>query len=130
MLQYITDVMQKISNMGDSSFHQTTFIYALYISYVLVAIAITGVVQLNSAYLETIQTFIKYYVSIFLMARFNPLVKTNFTQFDVKIAWSAGVFLFITTSIFQIIQSVISKHISANTSISKKNIQSAIHILI
>ena len=108
--------MVKISNLGESTLHQSTFIYSLYASYALVAIAVTGVVQVDPSYLEYIETFIKYYVSIFLMARFNPIVrdKTKFTAFDAKVAWSAGVFLFITTSAFQIIQAAISAKADIN----------------
>lgn len=110
MMRYIRDMLQRISNLGDSSFHQSTFIYALYASYALVAIAITGVMQVDPSYLQYIETFIKYYVSIFLMARFNPIVRetTKFTAFDAKVAWSAGVFLFITTSAFQLIQAAVA----------------------
>lgn len=102
--------------MGDSSLHQSAFMYALYASYVLVAIAITGVVHLDPAYLDTIETFIKFYVSIFLMARFNPLVRTKFTPFDAMIAWSAGLFLFVTTSVFQIVEATVYKQINIATS--------------
>ena len=109
MIRYIKDILEKISNFGNSSFHQITFEYALYVSYILFAIALTNIIQINPLYLSYIDTFIKYYVSLFLIARFNPIVsnKTKFTKFDAKIAWSAGVFLFITTSAFQIINNTI-----------------------
>lgn len=112
MLQYIKSLMQRLSNVSDLPLHKSVFIYAMYASYILIIIAITDVIYVDPSYLSTIDTFIKYYVSLFLIARFNPFVDTKFTDFDAKLAYSAGIFLLITTSAFQIIKSEVSKKIN------------------
>jgi hypothetical protein len=55
-------------------------------------------------YLEDLQYFVKIYISLFLIIRFNPLRKVEFTNLDRKIAFSAGLFLLGTTFINQILQ--------------------------
>jgi hypothetical protein len=51
-----------------------------------------------------LNSFIKYYVSLFLIIRFNPITNATlaFRDFDRKIVFSAGMFLFLTTSAMQI----------------------------
>jgi hypothetical protein len=50
-------------------------------------------------YLTDLQYYIKLYVSILLIWRFNPLRKIQFNELDKKIAFSAGIFLITTTAI-------------------------------
>ena len=53
-------------------------------------------------YLETLNTYFKIYISLFLIYRFNPFRSIQFTELDSKIAFSAGLFLFATTTISQL----------------------------
>ena len=46
-------------------------------------------------------TVMKYYVTIFLLLRFNPLTKTKFTDFDRRIVFSSAIFMLTTTTISQ-----------------------------
>jgi hypothetical protein len=55
-------------------------------------------------YLDTLQYYVKVYVSLFLMYRFNPFRSVKFTNLDAKIAFTAGALLFTTTYINAIIQ--------------------------
>ena len=50
----------------------------------------------------------KIYVSLFLIYRFNPLRRVNFTRLDAKIAFSAGLFLITTTAINTILKTYLS----------------------
>lgn len=59
-------------------------------------------------YLNTLESFMKIYVSLFLIYRFNPFRRVKFTGLDAKIAFSAGVFLLGTTAIHEIIKNYIS----------------------
>jgi hypothetical protein len=43
----------------------------------------------------------KYYVTGFLLIRFNPFVKTDFTEFDRRIVFSSALFLLATTAFNQ-----------------------------
>lgn len=69
---------------------------ATWLLYVVVALGIS----VNAPqYLHTLQTMVKLYISLFLMARFNPFRQVQFTELDSKIAFSAGAFLFATTTV-------------------------------
>ena len=60
-------------------------------------------------YLSFLDYYVKIYVSLFLILRFNPFRHVKFTSLDKKIAFSAGVFiLFATTSINQTLISYIN----------------------
>ena len=52
-------------------------------------------------FMELLDTSMKYYISLFLIIRFNPFSKSNFTNFDRKVVFSAGIFLITTTALGQ-----------------------------
>ena len=54
-------------------------------------------------YLNDLEYYIKIYVSLFLLYRFNPFRKIKFTELDRKIAFNAGIFLFSATTINNIL---------------------------
>lgn len=51
-------------------------------------------------YLGDLQYYVKIYVALFLIYRFNPFRHVKFTSLDRKIAFSAGAFL-LGTSLLQ-----------------------------
>jgi hypothetical protein len=59
-------------------------------------------------YLNTIQSFMRIYISLFLIYRFNSFRTVKFTDYDAKISFSAGLFLLGTTAIDGIIKYFIS----------------------
>ena len=76
-------------------------IYVTWILYILVSLGLS----LNAPeYLDTLQYYVKIYVSLFLIYRFNRFRRVKFTELDAKIAFSAGVFLLATTAITDIIK--------------------------
>ena len=78
--------------------HEKIFFAALYLSYFLYFVAFFQIAQYNSKYTEFLDSFIKYYVMIFLLIRFNPFVKTTFTEFDRTIVFSSAIFMLTTTA--------------------------------
>jgi hypothetical protein len=54
-----------------------------------------------------LQLFIKYYIIFILVVRFNPYIKTTYTNFDRQIAFSAGLFLLISSSFFDYVDNYI-----------------------
>ena len=61
-------------------------------------------VSINApSYLDNVNNYAKIYVSLFLLYRFNMFRKVAFTDLDRKIAFSAGVFLFTTTALNQVL---------------------------
>ena len=88
-------------SLSDYNWHHQIYLYGNYVSYILFFIAFTGIVSISPAYLSTLERFIKIYVCIALLIRFNPFVpkehvKRNI-EYDRHLGFSAGVFLFLTT---------------------------------
>ena len=107
-------IFKYLFDFSESLWHQKIFIYGLYLSYILYFFAITGVVYYNPDYLRHLETFIKYYVAIILVIRFNPFIsKENVkvdTAFDRRIAFSAGLFLLFSTSVIDYLRSIFVKN--------------------
>lgn len=76
------------------------FIYTSWILYFLILI---GVSVNAPSYLDSVDYYAKIYVSLFLLYRFNMFRKITFTDLDRKIVFSAGLFLFTTTALNQIV---------------------------
>ena len=75
----------------------TTFIYA---SYILIILSSLGLSQWAPKYLDNLDYYIRIYICLFLIWRFNPLrTRYEFTDLDRKIAFSAGVFILTTTAL-------------------------------
>jgi hypothetical protein len=60
-------------------------------------------------YLDDLQYYVKMYVSLFLIIRFNPFRKVQFTELDGRIAFSAGVFLLATTAIDTVVKTYLGR---------------------
>jgi hypothetical protein len=105
-------------NLVYANWHQTIFRYSVYLSYILFALTFTSIFKNAPEYLYSLDNIIKYYVCFILLIRFNPLVNReknnknkNDKEFDRHIAFSAGVFLLLTTTISTIAQQFISKNV-------------------
>jgi len=86
----------------------------IYLSYGLLFISTLGLSQTAPKYLDTMDYYIRIYICLFLMWRFNPLrEKPEFTELDRKIAFSAGVFILTTTALNQYLEQF--KEIVKNT---------------
>ena len=79
----------------------TLFIILTYVSYIGIAI---GIQILSPENIDTLDYYVKVYVCLFLLYRFNPFRTIEFNELDRKIAFSAGVFLLSTTFINDFIQ--------------------------
>ena len=79
----------------------------VYITWLLYIIVALGLSANAPQYLDDLQYYIKLYVSLFLIIRFNPFRRVKFTGLDAKIAFSAGIFLITTTAIDKILISYI-----------------------
>jgi hypothetical protein len=90
------------------------FIVLTYSLYILFAI---GLFKGAPQYLERLDYYVKIYISLFLLWRFNPFRKIHFTELDRKIAFSAGIFLFTTSAVNKILNNYLTD--AKNTLISK-----------
>jgi hypothetical protein len=81
--------------------YQNIFLYGLNASYVLYFLAILGAGSLAPEYLSSLRGFLKIYIGLLLIGLYNPITykDRNFTDIDRKMAFSAGVFLLLSTTL-------------------------------
>lgn len=81
-------------------FQENFFDIIVGISYILLIATSLGTSIKAKQYLDTIYYYIRIYICLFLMWRFNPLRSTyEFTNLDRKIAFYAGTFILTTTAL-------------------------------
>lgn len=96
-------------NNNIHKFQNNAFDIIVYITWILYIAIALGLSANAPQYLDTLQSFVKLYVSLFLIIRFNPFRRVKFTQLDAKIAFSAGIFLLATTALNGILQNYLYK---------------------
>uniref|UniRef100_A0A6C0I7J8 Uncharacterized protein n=1 Tax=viral metagenome TaxID=1070528 RepID=A0A6C0I7J8_9ZZZZ len=90
-------------NIDLHKFQSSAFQFVLYFTWFLYFVIAFGLSANAPQYLTDMQYYVKIYVSLFLILRFNPFRRINFTELDGKIAFSAGMFLITTTAIDKIL---------------------------
>lgn len=87
-----------MGKMSLIKFQERIFDTAIYISYALIILSYLGLSRYNPEFLDDINNYIRIYICLFLLWRFNPLRQLDeFTNLDRKIAFSAGIFILTTT---------------------------------
>ena len=88
-----------MSGKENITWHQKLLVYTLYVSWVLYPLSLILETQYNlNNITHFIDTAIKLYVAVVLIYKFNPWFgKQNFTNFDRRLAWHAGLFSFVST---------------------------------
>lgn len=86
--------------------YEYVFYYGTNISYFLYILALFGVGGYAPEYLQYLKMFLKYYIGFLLVILFNPFIyiERKFSDFDRKIAFSAGVFLLLSSTIISSIE--------------------------
>lgn len=89
---------------------QNIFIdFTIVLSYIVYIFALFGITVVSPEKIDILNIYTRTYVSIFLLARFNPLIHdTEFTDLDRKIAFNAGVFLFLTSYFGNIVKQYVT----------------------
>jgi len=83
-------------------FQDRLFTFLIYASYILIILSSFGLSQSAPQYLQYLDYYVRIYICLFLMWRFNPLrTHYEFTELDRKIAFSAGAFILTTTTLNQ-----------------------------
>jgi hypothetical protein len=91
---------QTISSQKLNILQEHVFDIVFVILYLLMVVAALGFSADSQKYIEQLDHYIKIYVCLFLIWRFNPLrSEYNFTKLDAKIAFTAGFFVLTTTSL-------------------------------
>ena len=86
-------------NIDIHRLHNKAYDIIIYITWFLYVAIALGLSANAPQYLGDMQYYVKMYVSLFLIYRFNPFRRVTFTGLDAKIAFSSGVFLLATTAI-------------------------------
>ena len=84
-------------NKNIHDFQNRMFDIILYITYILYIAIALGISANAPEYLDALQYYMKLYISLFLIYRFNPFRRVKFTGLDAKIAFSSGLALFATS---------------------------------
>ena len=107
--------MDKISSIQDN-----LFTIIMIISYLLVVISALGLSASAPEYLKLLDYYLRIYICLFLIWRFNPFRKylpifkepfIRFNNLDRKIAFNAGLFI-LTTSILNNYVDVIKQFVN------------------
>ena len=71
-------------------------------TYSLIILSFLGLSQSAEQYLQSLDYYVRIYICLFLIWRFNPFRSSyEFTDLDRKIAFSAGAFILTTTALNQ-----------------------------
>ena len=88
-------------------FQEYLFDIVINLAFFLLIISILGFSQYSQKYLSYLDYYIRIYICLFLIWRFNPLRSSyEFTILDVKIAFNSGVFLLTTTALNQYLKTI------------------------
>lgn len=101
----------------------------IYVSYLLIVISSLGLSKAAPKYLYYLDYYVRIYICLFLIWRFNPLrTHFEFTDLDRKIAFSAGIFILTTTALNQYLDIIKNKTKNILTK-NKDNIENKIDTL-
>ena len=90
-------------------FQENLFNLFIIISWILILISAVGLSQSTPKFLKYLDYYIRIYICLFLIWRFNPLRSHyEFTDLDRKIAFSAGLFILTTTVLNQYMVDIIN----------------------
>ena len=83
-------------------YQERIFDLIIYATYILIIISALGISESAPKYLTDLDYYVRVYICLFLMWRFNPFrTHYEFTDLDRKIAFSAGAFILTTTALNQ-----------------------------
>ena len=83
-------------SLSNKEWHKTIYYYGNFLSIFIILIAYTGIIYINPVYIKSLHNFLLFYVCAILLIRFNPYFNGGNTDFDKKIAFTAGIILFTT----------------------------------
>jgi|LauGreDrversion2_2_1035103.scaffolds.fasta_scaffold00888_6 hypothetical protein len=83
-----------------TQYQEKVFDWATWISYALIVVSAFGLSQSAPKYLSILDFYVRTYICLFLIWRFNPYRQVVFTELDQKIAFNAGLFI-LTTAVLK-----------------------------
>jgi hypothetical protein len=81
-------------------FQERTFDFIISVTFILLIVTLFGFSQKAPEYLSKIDYYLKIYICLFLIWRFNPFrSKIVFTDLDAKISFNAGLLILTSTAL-------------------------------
>ena len=81
-------------------YHERFFDLIINFAFILLILTLFGISQTAPEYLAYLDYYIRIYICLFLIWRFNPLRdKFHFTSLDAKISFNAGLFILTSTAL-------------------------------
>ena len=88
------------------TFHTTTYLWLVLIVHVVYLAVLVGLVDTAPEYIDKLESYVKVYVALFLVLRFNKYTGTStFTPIDRKIVFSAGMIVLSTSALNWLVES-------------------------
>ena len=82
------------------TFHTSTYLWLALLIHVVYFAVLVGLVETAPEYIHTLESYVKVYVALFLVLRFNKYTGTStFTPLDRKIVFSAGLVVLSTSAL-------------------------------
>jgi hypothetical protein len=94
-----------------------TFTIISWVSFITLSLGLTFI---NPIYLSIMNYYLKIYISLYLIYRFNPFNRVEFTMLDKKIVFTAALFIFTTTAL--------NDYLLNNLSTVKNYLKSLFHV--
>jgi hypothetical protein len=83
---------------------QKVYYFIMTLTWISYITALTGVMFFNPVYIDMLSILPQTFVALFLIIRFNPFTSIIMTKFDKQIAWSAGIFILLTSVVTTIVK--------------------------
>lgn len=91
----------------DREWHEKIYLFFYYLAWILYIFSVIGLSQFGYNFFDKIQHYLRIYISLFLVIKFNPFGKISksgkISEFDRIIAFQAGIFILTTTLLNNII---------------------------
>lgn len=90
--------------------HTSTYLWIVLMIHVVYLAVLVGLVDTAPEYIDKLESYIKVYVALFLVLRFNKYTGTShFTPLDRKIVFSAGLVVLSTSALGWLVDSYKNK---------------------
>jgi len=90
-----------------ASILESTFDVTVIVIHVAYLALVFGLVEKQPEILENVDFWLKVFMAVFLILRFNPFTTIKFTEFDRKVVFATGVFLFTVTIVNNYLKSYV-----------------------
>uniref|UniRef100_A0A6C0CID5 Uncharacterized protein n=1 Tax=viral metagenome TaxID=1070528 RepID=A0A6C0CID5_9ZZZZ len=88
------------------TFHTSTYLWLVLIVHIVYLAVLVGIVDTAPEYIDKLESYIKVYVALFLVLRFNKYTGTStFTPLDRKIVFTAGLVVLSTSALNWVVDS-------------------------